>query len=262
MTIESRANPETGKAHTTRRDMITTNAKAIGGLAVAAVVATVLKPMRANATIRPPQCFLKGTKILTVAGERNVEDLVAGELLPTAFGGARPIKWIARYRRTKADRSKSWAKDAQPIRIMKSALAPNVPHADLFVTSGHCLLIDGVLVTAGSLVNGTTIAPYAASEHEVLEFFQVKLETHDAIYAEGAACETLLRVSETASNFAEYLRNHGDDADQVHCAPVFGNGYRSELKLRARSLMSPWLGPQKVDVIRGRLEERALALAS
>jgi len=85
---------------------------------------------------------------------------------------------------------------------MKSALGPNVPHADLFVTAGHALLIDGVLVTAGYLINGTTIARYAADEHDELEFFQIKLETHDAIFAEGAPCETLLRVDENAVDSA------------------------------------------------------------
>ncbi|MGO9361317.1 MAG: Hint domain-containing protein [Xanthobacteraceae bacterium] len=258
--VEKQRAPKTAKVETTRRDMIARNMKVIGGLAATGVVATLLKPARARANVVGGQCFLRGTKIQAVQGERNVEDLVIGDLLPTVFGGARPVQWIARYRRTKADRSKPWVKQAQPIRIMRSALAPNVPHADLYVTDGHSLLVDGVLVTAASLINGTTIARYAADEHEELEFFQVKLETHDVIYAEGAPCETLLKVSETASNFADYFRRYGaDESRDVHCAPVFGNGYRSELKLKVRGMMSPWLGPQKIDVIRERLEARAIA---
>ena len=43
-------------------------------------------------------CFLKGTKIQTIAGERKVEDLAIGDLLPTVFGGERPIQWIGHYR--------------------------------------------------------------------------------------------------------------------------------------------------------------------
>ncbi len=261
MMAENQPSAEAAKANTTRRRLIASNVKAIGGLAVAAAIAALLKPNQARAVTGPAQCFLRGTKIRTTQGERNVEDLVIGDLLPTVFGGVRPVKWIARYRRTRADRSKPWAKQTRPIRIAKSALAPNVPHADLFVTPGHALLIDGVLVTAGNLVNGTTIAPHASTEHDELEFFQIKLETHDAIYAEGAACETLLRVSETASNFADYYRRYGNESsNELHCAPVFGNGYRSELKMRARSMMSPWLGPQQVDLIRDRLEERALEI--
>jgi hypothetical protein len=36
-----------------------------------------------------------------------------------------------------------------------------------------------------------------------LEFFHIKLERHDVIYAEGTPTETLLEVDESAANFAE-----------------------------------------------------------
>jgi hypothetical protein len=134
---------------------------------------------------------------------------------------------------------------------MKSALAPNVPHSDLFVSAGHALLLDGVLVTASSLINGTTIASYAAEEYEELEFFQIKLETHDAIFAEGAACESLLRIEESGPV----------ETQEAHCAPIYGNGALSEIKWRAHSALSRWIGPHKVDIIRERLAERSAGLA-
>ena len=37
-------------------------------------------------------CFLKGTKIQMAEGERKVEDLAIGDLLPTMFGGLRPVQ--------------------------------------------------------------------------------------------------------------------------------------------------------------------------
>src|SRR6516162_4364414 len=43
------------------------------------------------------QCFLKGTMIRTAAGDRKIEDLAMGDLLPTVFGGICPIQWIGRY---------------------------------------------------------------------------------------------------------------------------------------------------------------------
>ena len=55
-----------------------------------------------------------------------------------------------------------WVKDVLPVRVARSALGPNTPHADLYVTKEHALLINGVLVTAGSLINGTTITLYAS----------------------------------------------------------------------------------------------------
>ena len=51
--------------------------------------------------------------------------------------------------------------------------------------------------------------------------------------------------------------------DDVPCLPVLsyrGSG-RRQLKSRLRSAMSPWLDRrQEIDIIRDRLEERALAL--
>jgi hypothetical protein len=163
-----------------------------------------------------------------------------------------------RFRRKKANSEAPWPNHARPVRIMKSALGPNVPHADLFVTAGHALLIDGVLVTAGCLINGTTIARYAADEHDELEFFQIKLEAHDAIFAEGAPCETLLRVDESAVDSAEPVdERKAAKTQETYCAPIFGNGARSEIRWRVHSSMSRWLGPHKVDIIRERLEERS-----
>lgn len=246
----------------TRRKLLGRNIKAIAAVAAGALV-TRLTPAHA---VPRPVCFMRGTRIQTVAGERRIEDLVAGDMLPTVFGGMRPIQWIVRFRRQRAETGRAWPVHARPIRIMKSALAHRVPHADLFVTPGHALLIDGVLVTAGSLVNGTTIAPYAAEEYDELEFFQVKLGTHDAIYAEGAPCETLLKVDESAADYAEYLDSCGPSwSEEAHCAPIYGNGAQSELSWRLHSAVSRWIGPHKVDTIRERLEGRvaeALARAS
>src|SRR6202034_4353056 len=148
-----------------------------------------------------PACFLKGTKILTADGERKIEDLAVGDLLPTKFGGLRPVQWIGRYPIKKSDPSKPWVREALPVRIACSALAPNVPQADLYVTAPHALLIDGVLVPVEMLVNGTTIKRFEAREYDELEFFHIKLESHDVIYAEGVPAETLLNVEESAVNF-------------------------------------------------------------
>jgi len=241
---------------TTRRALVARNVRAIGVLAASAALAKLLAPTRAFA-LAPPPCFQKGTKIETVLGERKVEDLAVGDLLPTQFGGVRPIQWIARARRTK-EAGRPWKEHARPIRIKRSALAMDVPHSDLFVTSEHALLIDGSLVCARRLINGTTIAPFADDACDELEFFHIKLATHDVIYAEGAPCETLLSVDEAASNFAEYLRIHGAPATpDVPCAPIYGRGALTEITSRLRRLMSPGLGAEPVDLICDRLEQRA-----
>ena len=207
-------------------------------------------------------CFLSGTKILTAGGERNIEDLAVGDLLPTMFGGLRPVQWIGRYRYTKSEPSKPWAESARPVRIARSALASNVPHADLYVTAAHSLLIDGVLVPAELLINGTTITRHEPKGDE-MEFFHIKLESHDVVYAEGVPAETLLDVSESFANFADYHRRYGMPTRQeTPCVPVIPvHGGRVELMSRARSALSPWIDLRDhAEVVRDRLEEGAYSL--
>ena len=183
----------------TRRNIMGMGA-ILGSVVLAKTAALACPPALCKAN-----CFLKGTKIETVDGERKVEDLAMGDLLVTRFGGLRPVQWIGRYSFKKRDPSKPWVKDALPVRIARSALAPEVPHTDLYVTGGHALLIDGVLVPAELLINGTTITRDEAREYEELEFLHVKLESHDVVYAEGVPAETLINVQESAVNFADYF---------------------------------------------------------
>ena len=249
----------------------------VGAIAAAAVVASLTTPRPASAGNGNgqggngqggngqghAQCFLKGTNIRTAEGDRKVEDLSSGDLLPTVFEGICPIQWIGRYSLKKSDPTKAWVKKVLPVRVARSALGLDVPNADLYVTKEHALLIDDVLVTAGSLINGTTITVYDPHELDELEFFHIKLERHNAIYAEGAPCETMISVEESAINFAEYLRNYGHPITQeVPCAPLLScNSGRSEIRSRLRSAISPWIDRrQKLDIIRDELEERGIAV--
>jgi hypothetical protein len=230
-------------------------------LAASAMLAISVKTRPAGATLPSTtsviHCFLRGTTIRTADGGEKIEDLIVGDLLPTVFGGVRPIQWIGRYRFRKTDPNKAWVNDVLPVRITRSALGPNVPHADLFVTRPHALLIGDVLVPVDNLINGTTITVCDASGLNELEFFHIKLERHDVIYAEGAPCETLLDVDESAVNFVEYLRAYGQPmSNNTPCVPVLGFGPRVEIKSRFRSAISPWFDcRRKLDMIRDRLEE-------
>src|ERR1700742_2754177 len=121
--------------HRTRRNIMK-----IGAILVPAILARA-RPAAADHPDHPdhpdhggPKCFLKGTKIRTAEGERKIEDLAIGDLLPTVFGGLRPVQWIGRYAVKKSDPSRPWVRDALPIRIEQGALGSNVPHADLCVT--------------------------------------------------------------------------------------------------------------------------------
>jgi Hint domain len=207
-------------------------------------------------------CFLKGTKIRTVDGYRKIEDLSVGDLLPTMFGGARPIEWIGRFPVKKSDPLKPWPEDARPVRIVRSALAPNVPEADLYVSQAHGVLIDDVLASAGYLVNGTTVTLYEASEWDELQFFHIKLERHDVIYAEGAPVESLLDVDEGAVNFADYFRKYGvPAAPELPCVPFLSSWRQRGLKSRLGAVLSWNDRRTRMEAIRERLKQRAIALS-
>jgi hypothetical protein len=92
----------------TRRNIVGIGA-IFGSVVLAKTAAFACPPALCSAN-----CFLKGTKIETAKGERKIEDLAIGDLLPTRFGGLRPIQWIGRYSRKKSDPSKPWVKSAQP----------------------------------------------------------------------------------------------------------------------------------------------------
>jgi|SRR5271166_695163 len=96
-----------------------------------------------------------------------------------------------------------------------------------------------------------------------LEFFHIKLERHNEIFAEGALYETIINVEESAVNFAEYLGHYGHPTTQeAPCPPLLScNGGRSEIRSRFRSAISLWIDRrQKVDIIRDELEGRSIAV--
>ena len=242
------------------------NALKMGGIAATAAVAALASSRRgtaqaATSPVPATHCMLKGTAVATANGPRNVEELAIGDLVPTMYGGMRPILWIGRHTVKRSDSSKPWPRSLQPIHIVRSAIGPSVPRRDLYLSAEHTLLVDGVLVTAGSLVNDVTIRRSEASGYDELEYFHVKVEGHDVIYAEGAPVETLLKADESFENFDEYVYLYGELCEATPCAPfVSCTGIRREFRSRARSAMAPWFDRrQAVDIIRDRLEERALS---
>lgn len=137
-----------------------------------------------------PLCFLPGTLIATPGGLIAVEDLSAGDLVLTADGRATPVKWMGRQ--TIATLF-GMAESLRPVRISAGALGPDLPVRDLRLTTSHALVLDGLLVQAGALVNGTSIRRMEMGElGDRFIVYHIELEGHDVVLADGVPAETFV----------------------------------------------------------------------
>ena len=182
--------------------------------------------------------------------------------MDTYSGVIKPIKWIGR-RRLLREATEAWPNAIMPIKVTRSALGVNTPHSDLFLSPGHALYLDGLLIQVGSLVNGRTIVRQAPDEADALEYFQIELFDHDILYANGAAAETLFAICDRTlfDNQDEHEALYGSQttAGLIPFAPeICESGGRRQLRSRLRSAFSPWIDTrQPFDLVRDRIEERA-----
>lgn len=200
-------------------------------------------------------CYCPGTLIATPKGERPVETLEIGDLVLTASGERRPIRWIGR--RAYDPLFAHGNRDVLPILIRRDALAPGLPKRDLTISPLHAMFLDGVLVPALHLVNGRTITQLTRMT-DPIRYIHIELETHDLLLAEGAASESFLDDGSRGMfhNADEYANRYPADADRPvrYCAPRIESGpklakIRAALDIRAHSLTPhPFdaLGPRRM----------------
>jgi len=152
-------------------------------------------------------CFWEGTLISTPDGARAIETLAIGDQVRTEDGRDVPIVWIG----IQAIQTDFARERASPVCIRAGALGDGLPNADLYVTSDHGIILDGLIVNAGALINnhsvhwvGTLYLP------DSFTLYHVETEAHEVILANGAAAETYWEDGRRAfDNFQDYLDRYG-----------------------------------------------------
>ncbi len=190
-------------------------------------------------------CYCTGTLIRTARGDVATEQLVVGDLVVTASGEHRPIRWIGS--RLTHPRRHARPNEAQPIRISAHAFGENRPARDLRVSPGHSLCVDvvgEVLIPAGVLVNGTTIT---REDVDHVTYWHVELDSHDILLAENMPAESYIEMGNRgffAENGVVALDASPDAPVVTHadfCRPFHAEGalvevVRAQLAIRATQL--------------------------
>jgi hypothetical protein len=133
-------------------------------------------------------CFLRGTLISTINGDKRVEDLQIGDRVLTLVGGCKRVKWIGQRHISAEDAATN--PNVRPVVISPDAIADGFPRRTLYVSPEHCLYIDGMLIQAVQLVNGGSIC--RSSSGDEIDYFHIELATHSVVFAEGMPCESWL----------------------------------------------------------------------
>lgn len=157
-------------------------------------------------------CFVPGTAIRTMSGERDVAGLVPGDLLIDADGGA-PVRvlWVGR---SKVDLSCPEAAGHAPVLLRAGAIRGNGGR-DLVVSPDHRMQVSGnlvqvlfgcdsVLVPAKALTNLPGVRQMPGKKH--VEYVSVLTERHAVIVANGQRAETLYPGPEAMSRLDEIGR--------------------------------------------------------
>lgn len=142
--------------------------------------------------------FTRGTRITMADGRQvPVEDLQPGDKVLTRDSGPQEVRWVG-LQTMRAEGAFA------PVTIAAGALNNErnlvvSPHHRLFIYQRVDAMGTGqreLLVKAGLLVNGTTVTQ---SPGGFIDYVQVLFDTHEIVYAEGIASESLFVDTTTKS---------------------------------------------------------------
>jgi Hint domain-containing protein len=137
---------------------------------------------------------------------RQVVTLVDGQEVPQA------VAWLGHCRIGLAGHPRP--ETVAPIRIRRDAFADGMPHRDLVVSPDHAVFVDGKLICARQLVNGTTICQEL--DWTAVDYYHVELDRHAILLAEGLPAESYIDTGNSGffANSGAPLVLHPDLTDE------------------------------------------------
>jgi len=167
-------------------------------IATSTQVATTAEPI--------PICFGPDVLIATAQGAKRVKDLAVGDevLTPSGPQAVKFIGWSARFLPDLRSMGR------MPIQIEAGALGELGPDADLLCSPSHAFLIDGLLVEAQALVNGSSIRQLDSLESFEFTYYSIELENHALVWANGILAETYFANFRSQGLSRDAWDNHAD----------------------------------------------------
>lgn len=171
-------------------------------------------------------CFCAGTQILTVSGEKPVEDIRVGDEVVLHGGGKAAVIWVG-SRRVSIENHAQPALVA-PVLIAAGAIIDGVPGRDLLVSPDHALFLGGRLIPAKTLINGTSVRQLG--RQKVVTYFHIELAEHAVIYADGTPAESYLdtgnrgEFEEASAKIVSHPLHAQAMRESMSCAPFADHG--------------------------------------
>lgn len=146
-------------------------------------------------------CFCRGSRIRTARGDIPIEEIQIGDHIvvfddDVTKGTTRQVTWVGQSRAVVRSRLPN-DEAGYPVRLLKGAIAHNVPYKDMLITSEHCLFLDGRFVPVRMLVNGRSI--FFDKSIASYDYYHVETEDHSVIMADGVLTESYF---DTGNRFA------------------------------------------------------------
>ena len=193
-------------------------------------------------------CFTPGTKIATLRGETEVENLVAGVKVVTRDNGIQTIRWIGRK---KVDwRIMTANPHLKPVLVRRGSLGNDLPERDLMVSPNHRVLVANdrtalqfndteVLVAAKHLVGGLSVRSIDSMGTTYVHFM---FDRHEVVLSDGIWTESFQPTDTSLKGFGNSQRAEifeiFPDLKTTEGRAAFGSSRKTLTKAEASILLA------------------------